>query len=236
MVASKKALVIFGSITVLFSAFLFFVTPPVHAHHHPIHEGTSCKSKVLGIPTWHEYLEYDESCGIKTPNGLLAGNIPWLIAAAVLEILLRIAVYVAIVFVFMGGYQIIASGANPEGINQGRSKIINAIVGMIIAITATSIVSFLVTDLTANAGSVAGLPDVTADGGRSVINKILSLAYRIAAGLSVIFIAIAGIQFSASGGDPQRVNKARNNIIWAVIGLAVLLSSVTIIAFIGGEL
>jgi len=50
----------------------------------------------------------------------------------------------------------------------------------------------------------------------------------IAGSLAVLFIILAGINFIWNGGDPSKVEKARNMILYAAIGLAIVMLSTTI--------
>lgn len=62
---------------------------------------------------------------------------------------------------------------------------------------------------------------------QTIANILLGLV-GIAA---VIFIALAGIRYISSGGDPQDQTKAKNQIIYAVIGLIVIGLSAAVVNF-----
>ena len=59
------------------------------------------------------------------------------------EIILRIGSVVAIGFVIFGGFQYIISQGEPERIKNSRTTIINAIVGLVVTIFASAIVSLI---------------------------------------------------------------------------------------------
>ena len=50
--------------------------------------------------------------------------------------------------------------------------------------------------------------------------------------IAVIVIIIAGITYSMSAGDPALVTKAKNSIIYAVIGLVIAISAYAIVNFV----
>ncbi len=50
----------------------------------------------------------------------------------------------------------------------------------------------------------------------------------IAGSLAVLFIILAGINFIWNGGDPSKVEKARNMILYAAIGMAIVMLAETI--------
>lgn len=188
-----------------------------------------CQGSVLGIPTWYKYLDVEYvngSCNVTTDIGLDNGS-AWLIAAAVIEMLLRVAVYVAVAYALYGGFKIIMSSGNPDAVAEGRKSIINAITGMVIAVMAASVVGYLATTLGGT---------ITADNDISGLNVIFSVVYRVAAGLTVIFVALAGLRFITANGDPGKIAQARNSIVYAIVGLLVTLSVVAIISFVGGSL
>lgn len=99
----------------------------------------SC-SKFLGFPTWYEYIHDAGSCSsIKIDNI----NDLWLIVAAIIEILLRVAGIAAVGFVIFGGFQYLTSQSEPDAVNKARKTIINALVGLTIAILAAAIINFV---------------------------------------------------------------------------------------------
>ena len=68
------------------------------------------------------------------------------------------------------------------------------------------------------------------------LEDALSLVFSIAGVIAVIVIAISGFRYVVSQGDPTNTAKAKNAIIYALIGLAVCVSAVTIVNFVGGRL
>ena len=64
------------------------------------------------------------------------------------------------------------------------------------------------------------------------IGNILYAVYGVIGILAVVFIIIGGVNYSISQGDPGKTKKARDTILYAVIGLIVVLSAFAITAFI----
>jgi len=71
-------------------------------------------------------------------------------------------------------------------------------------------------------------------GSGSVGNRIINLIAAISGFVAVIIIIIAGIQYMTSGGDPQKINKAKDTILFAAIGIIVVVLARIIIYFIVG--
>lgn len=114
-------------------------------------EACSPGGNFLNFPTWYKYLDCDRVADKLTPHLDLSSPEKTaqlsLVGLALIEILLRIAGIVAIGFVIYGGYQFILSQGEPERAAAARNTIINAIIGLAIAISATGIVVFVASNL-----------------------------------------------------------------------------------------
>lgn len=69
-------------------------------------------------------------------------------------------------------------------------------------------------------------------GSTGVIVKITHLIAIVAGIAAVIIIIIAGIRYIISGGDSAKTASAKNTIIYAVVGLVVIVLAQAIITFI----
>lgn len=101
-------------------------------------------SKFFGLPKWYKYLSYAKNtysgkCEVTIHNW---GQY-WLIALAGLDIVLRIAGLVAVAYVIVGGFKYLTSQGEPDHLAEARTTIVNALVGMAIAITAAATVGFI---------------------------------------------------------------------------------------------
>ncbi|HET7060357.1 MAG TPA: hypothetical protein VFH99_03530 [Candidatus Saccharimonadales bacterium] len=97
---------------------------------------TTYYADFLGFPTWYKYL----------PNGqpqIQSLTDIWLIVAAVIEILLRVAAIVAVVFIIYGGFSYTTSQGDPESTGRAKSTLVNALIGLAVAVMAAAIVSFI---------------------------------------------------------------------------------------------
>lgn len=73
----------------------------------------------------------------------------------------------------------------------------------------------------------SGLPDVTANG--DAIQKALAIVFGVFAAIAVLVIVLAAIDFASSSGNPEKISKAKNSIIYALIGLVISLSAEVIV-------
>lgn len=109
--------------------------------------GASGASGFFKFPTWYKYLPSVDPVPGKPVqacapdiNGI--GDI-WLVVAAVLEMLLRVAAIAAVVFVIWGGVQYITSQGQSEKTVQARKTITNALIGLVLAVGSAALVSFI---------------------------------------------------------------------------------------------
>lgn len=75
-----------------------------------------------------------------------------------------------------------------------------------------------------------GIPNRNAS--RDALIDILNVVYLVAGVVAVIVIIVAGINFATTMGDASKVTKARNMILYAVIGLVVVLVAAIITNFV----
>jgi hypothetical protein len=102
----------------------------------------NCEKPFFGLVPWYHYLYVDPgTCEIPNFN-FLGGDIP-LVLLAIIDDLLRIAGIVAIAFVLYGAIQYIASQGSPEATAKAQGTIINALIGMAVAMVSVAFVSFL---------------------------------------------------------------------------------------------
>lgn len=53
------------------------------------------------------------------------------------------------------------------------------------------------------------------------VSTVLSIIFGLAGTIAIIVVIIAGIQYMFSQGDPQKIAKHKNTIIYALVGLVV---------------
>ncbi len=68
--------------------------------------------------------------------------------------------------------------------------------------------------------------------GQNDIQNVLSVTFAILGGVAVIMVIIGGINYAGSQGDPGGTTKAKNTIIYALVGVAIALFGVTIVQIV----
>lgn len=75
----------------------------------------------------------------------------------------------------------------------------------------------------------AGLRDTNASG---FADNALNLVFIVAAIMALYFLVTAGFKYVTSGGDPEKAKKAGQTIIFASLGLFLILVSTTLINWV----
>ena len=102
----------------------------------------------FGLPTWYMYLPgVTDSSGACVPQVTSLSDI-WLIVAACLAILTRLAAVIAIGFVVFSGFTYLTSQGEPDKTAKARSALIDALVGLAISVMAAVIIGFVAGSVT----------------------------------------------------------------------------------------
>ena len=72
-----------------------------------------------------------------------------------------------------------------------------------------------------------GIDDV-----KSFASKLTNYVTALAASVAVLFMAISGIRWTMSAGNPMRQTEARNGLVSAAAGLAIALSANVIVSLV----
>ncbi len=75
-----------------------------------------------------------------------------------------------------------------------------------------------------------GLP--SQDLGDSTIHSVLSFVFALAGIIALLMISIAAFRYVISRGDPENTKKAKNTILYAVVGLVIAMSGYGIVTFV----
>lgn len=84
--------------------------------------------------------------------------------------------------------------------------------------------------------AICGTTGGASEGIYGTIKNILNIMLIIAGIVSVIIIIVGGISYSVSVGDPAKVKKAKDTILYAVIGLVVAIASFSIVNYVLGKI
>ncbi|MDO4759814.1 MAG: pilin, partial [Candidatus Saccharibacteria bacterium] len=151
----------------------------------------------------------------------------WTIAANVAIDLAVIAAFGAIGFVLYGGYLYMFSGGDTGKVAGGKKTIMNAIIGLIIAMLANVIFTTMKTVLMQGGdGKLVQIGDgsyalVEADPGL-VATDLISWVVGVAGVVCVVFLVYGAVSYVTSSGDSAKTVRAKNAILYSLIGLAIV--------------
>lgn len=104
-------------------------------------------SSFLGLPHWYQYLPgvslITDSGSVVCNPQLTNINDVWLILAAIIEILVRLAAVAAVAYVIYGGVKYMTSQGEPDKTAQARHTIVNALSGLVLAVLSAVLVAFV---------------------------------------------------------------------------------------------
>lgn len=102
----------------------------------------TCSHSFFFLPNWWEFLSKQPS----PPDCSISLNFPtdiWTIGLAVLDMLLRVGGFVAVISIIIAGLQYIMSTGNPEKGSSARKRLTNSLIGLAIVLIASGVVAFL---------------------------------------------------------------------------------------------
>lgn len=116
-------------------------------------------SSFFGFPTWYKYLPGGQdtnnsgnSTGSSKTTTICSPqfqglNDIWLVVAAVVDMLLYIVGFGSVIMIIYGGISYTTSMGNPESTAKAKNTIIYSVVGLVIAISASFLVTFIATSV-----------------------------------------------------------------------------------------
>ncbi len=100
------------------------------------------ESTFLGIPRWNDGLCRENTDEIEISQEEPMNDVI-LIILNVLSIVIRISSYIAVGLVIWGGFQYILAAGDSSKISNAKKTISNALIGLLIALSAIAIVAFV---------------------------------------------------------------------------------------------
>lgn len=82
----------------------------------------------------------------------------------------------------------------------------------------------------AQAIDTSPLPQVKAND--NSVQNILNIVFGIVGVVTFLMIVIGGFRYVLAGGDPAKMAQAKKTILYALIGLVVVLSAYSIVTFV----
>lgn len=193
--------------------------------------GADCR-KFLGLITW------DCNVNISDEDSLKSGI--WIIVSNVLVDLTIIATYLILGYVIYGGYLYVLSSGDPSKVASGKKTLTNGFIGLAIVLLANIILNAIRVALGANfasnctTGTAEGCYNMETAG--DMVTGTISWVVGIAGVVAIIFLVYGGVQYMTASGDPGKAKKAKDTIMYALIGLAIVALAQIITALVSSAI
>lgn len=80
------------------------------------------------------------------------------------------------------------------------------------------------------------LPQPPVASSDDVVTKVLQIIFGLAGAVALIIIMLGALKYVTSQGNPQATAKAKDTILYAVLGLVICILAFTIVKFVAGSL
>lgn len=144
---------------------------------------------------------------------------------AILNTLYTIAGALAVIFIIVGAIRYIFSGGESSNISKAKSTIQYAIIGLILVILAFAITNFVI-------GAIGKVNVNSATGWKTLRDNVINTLLFVAGAGAVIMIIYGAFRYVTSGGNSSAVTKAKDTILFAVIGLIIAILAYAIVNFV----
>lgn len=187
----------------------------------------------LGFRAWYAGLcdGNEKDSEIQKPDNQDESELVQFIWTIILNVLFDLLVavgYLALGFVVYGGFLYIMSQGDPVKLAKGKRTLTAAIIGTVIALVASIAVNTIRVILGINSNDLWAQQEFTKDN----ISGAFAWAYSVAGIVAVIFIIKGALDYLLSSGDPAKTRKATQSIIYAVVGLVIVLLAALITTFV----
>lgn len=136
--------------------FVFGIAVPALSVAQPaatVSANADCETRLLGIPPWYRGLTTASGppdCNIKSPSEVDGAqqsdklrNYIILIVLNIIEMAVVITGYIAAFFILYAGFTFVVNGSTPAGVEKARHTILNAIIGLAIALGAIAVLNLI---------------------------------------------------------------------------------------------
>lgn len=87
----------------------------------------------------------------------------------------------------------------------------------------------LMTQILATAVKPGDLPRAPAN--EAALTDILTITFMVIGALALLMITVSGLRYILAGSDAQKVSKAKNGIIYSLVGLLIAITAQAIVYF-----
>lgn len=197
-------------------------------------DDTNCGAGgLLGLKPWYAGLCKKGETTVTTPSSeseLI--EFIWKIVLNVLFDMLLLVGYIATCIVIYGGFMYITAQGDPAKVTKAKKTLTAAAIGTMIAMLSSVIVHTGTVVLGIDESQGLAQKDITAN----VLSSILNWLYAASGLVAVVYIVKGGVDYTTSQGDPTKTKKATQSLIYAVVGLIIVVLAAVITSFVAGTI
>jgi hypothetical protein len=80
------------------------------------------------------------------------------------------------------------------------------------------------------------VPNLPTPSTHGVIQQALAIVFAVIGAFSLLIVTVSGLRYVLSAGDPQKTARAKDGIIYALVGLAIAIFAESIVYFVVSRL
>ena len=183
-------------------------------------------SYLLGMPSWDCHINPNP----ENQNELTSNII--IIISNVLTAITVASAYLVLGFVIYGGYLYMFSSGDPTKAATSRKVLTRAFIGLAIVLLSNIILNAIRFALIQNSSLATYNTTLTPETAGNIFTNAVNWIIGISGVVSLVFIVIGAVGYITSAGDPSKLQKAKNTLTYALIGLAIVVLSAVITAAI----
>lgn len=150
-----------------------------------------------------------------------------LLTSTVLPLIFGILGALSLMYVVIGGFRYTISAGDPNNVQRARETIIYALIGLVVSVSAFTIINFVLENFQPSETGTGGLV-----GPNGILTNLTQVIARLTGAISVVMVLYGAFRFITSGGDSNAVKAGRETIIYALVGLVIAISAQGIVTFI----
>lgn len=179
---------------------------------------------LLGLTPW--------DCGVNISNEESLKNGIWQIVANVATDITVVSAYLVLGYVIYGGYLYISSSGDPGKAANAKKTLSHAFIGLAIVMSSYIIMNSIRIALLGASGTFSDCARRQCVNANDLVTSSIQWVIGIAGVVSAIFVVYGGISYTTSAGDPSKLQKAKQTILYALIGLVIVGIAEFITAFV----
>lgn len=191
--------------------------------------------------------------------GLTTTDQPTMIIGNAINVILGLSGIVLVIIIFYAGILYLTSQGAEEKIKKAKTLITNAVIGIVIVAAAYAISIFIVSQLNKafttflqpetvyaqsidplgdlnTAADAAGFGTVPENTPSSVIARLINVILGLVGILFLVILVYGGTLYLTSGGDKDKIEKAKKMLLSAIVGTVIIVISYALTTFIFGQL